>query len=313
MPIDTSASSAFLSGKWEVEIHPLGRQITLEAPSPSTAAFPLKCGSGCTYAGLAATDRLFGLPSVPITVSYVYLWGSFDGGEFSISMKEMQLFGGLRLNESLSPLLTDSGTPNFWLEGLMTVKLLLNGSDRPLSLVSRNAVLQTGRALSWPPYNTVMSDRSGPNQYVVENGNPDEPILTLWSGSITIEAGPVDFLEVTVPVSHFQVNPVGQRGLLLEWEDIRKEMPVVQSYNVYRCLADGGLNRGQPELLARGLDVPRFVDTGYDGQQLFSYQIRPVHTDKFGTELVLGANKWLYYSPTQPFHGEQLISTGYSL
>lgn len=131
--------------------------------------------SGPATMGVDVSQKLSG---VPVTVPFVYLGGSFDGGKFSISMKNTQLLGGLRLDANHSPLLAAASAPNFLAGRIDDVKIILNGSDRPMSLVSRNHVLQTGRAESWPPYNTMMSDRSGPNEYVAENGNPDDVVMT---------------------------------------------------------------------------------------------------------------------------------------
>lgn len=314
MPIDTGTSSAFLTGKWEVDIHPLGSRVVLECDDASITDedVPMKCSSRCRAPETMGVDVSRNLSGVPVTVPFVYLSGSFDGGKFSISMKNTQLLGGLRLDANHSPLLAAVSAPNFWLEGLMTVKILLKGSDRPMSLVSRNPVLQTGRAESWPPYNTMMSDRSGPNEYVAENGNPNEVMLTLWAGSITIKNGPVDYLEVGIPVRNYQVNPGANRGLLIEWDDVRERMPVVQAYNVYKLRADGALNLAPPQLLGRNLTETRFVDATFDDQQLYAYQIRPIHTDVFGTELVLGSEKAMFFAPTQPVHRDQLSATGFN-
>lgn len=49
MPIDTITSSAFLTGKWEVDIHPLGSRVGLECDDASIADehVAMKCSSRC--------------------------------------------------------------------------------------------------------------------------------------------------------------------------------------------------------------------------------------------------------------------------
>jgi len=134
------------------------------------------------------------------------LAGENELGVYTISMYRDALFGGLRLNEAGEPLLTDEKTPNFWLEGLMTIKIRLHDSAEVLSLVSRQPVLQVGQATTWPPYNTVMRDVSGPNEYMRESEPDGEPFLLLWSGSITIGEHESPFLAADITIDTFQVQ-----------------------------------------------------------------------------------------------------------
>lgn len=126
----------------------------------------------------------------------------------------------------------------------------------------------------------------------------------MWAGSITIKNGPADYLEVGIPVRNYQVNPSANRGLLIEWDDIRARMPVVQAYNVYKLRTDGALNLAPPQLLGRNLTETGFVDVTFDGQQLYAYQIRPI--------LVLGSEKATFFAPTQPVHRDQLSAAGFN-
>jgi hypothetical protein len=264
----------------------------------------------------SALDDLVGLPLSTVTVDVVHLEGINEIGTFTISMFEENLFGALRLDKKGNPFLGIPEAPNFWLEGRMTIKLKLAGSDQVLSLVSRQPVLQTGRATSWPPYNTVMRDVSGPNEYVPIDDQDGDPVLILWSGSITIGSQISRFLATDIPIRSFhyvETNDINRiLGVVLLWDDVRMQVPEIDHYHVYRRALSCDQTPEPWQQIGGHLHKRTLVDSTFDGSTAVTYKVRQVFVDALGDEVVGGCNNSTEFTvPALPSNRAQLLTAGF--
>ena len=261
-------------------------------------------------------DRNTGAGLSTVAVEIVHLTAENDLGVFTISMLQDALFGALRVSmEDQAPLLSDDeDQPNFWLEGLMTIKYRLTGSDEVVSLASRHPVLQVGRATSWPPYNTVMQDVSGPNEYFRTDDPRREPAFLLWSGSITITNRPSPFLEADIVIDSFEYlgGTAGQTtGVTLHWTDQRAAVPLIDHYHVLRKQYDLH-GSGEWQRLGGCINQPAAVtDHTFDGSNSVTYKVRQVFVDPLGDEVHGCGRETDYTVPAFPQNHGQLQEAGF--
>jgi hypothetical protein len=301
-------STAELAGEWEVEILPLGQRITLRAgPGPLQPQCNSWCGASVA-ARLAPTE--YGLANVSVEI--VHLAAENDLGVFTISMLDDSLFGSLRVNEAGQPLLTADDSPNFWLEGLMTIKFRLHGSEEIVSLASRQPVLQVGRATSWPPYNTTMHDVSGPNEYYRRDNQAGDPLLLLWSGSITILDHESPFLATDIIIHSFDYLYSGSEieGVRLNWTDKRAEVELIDHYHVLRRAHDVH-GTGSWEQVGGCISGDTFVDRNFNGTQPITYKVRQVFIDPLGDEVHGCGMETDFTVPALPASPHQLRASGF--
>jgi len=305
-------STAMLSGRWEVEVLPLDQKVNLVAGQGDELT--VECNSWCRTKRPALDDAV-GLPLSTVTVEVVHLAGRSEVGTFTISMFEKDLFGGLRLDTTGKPFLGDPDVPNFWLEGRMTIKLKLAGSNQVLSLVSRKPVLQTGRATSWPPYNTVMRDVSGPNEYVPVDKQDGDPILILWSGSITIEGQPSPFLATDIPIRSFnyvETGDVGRiDGVVLRWDDVRAQVAEIDHFHVYKRVYGVDQAHGPWQQIGGHLRENTLLDKTFDGSAAVTYKVRQIMVDALGDEVMGCGNETEFTVPALPSNRAQLFAAGF--
>lgn len=262
-----------------------------------------------------APEESASLPLSAIAVPNVYLGGISELGRFSISMFEGDLIGGLRLNNKGKPFLAEKSNPNFWLEGRMTIKLQPTGTEEIISLVSRKPVLQTGRVKAWPPYNTVMHDVSGPNEYVPIDAQDGPPFMLLWSGSITIGNEPHDFLSTDIPIRSFEYVRGGEpdrvRGVKLAWDDMRAQIPSIYYYQVYKRELGTGIATTGWERVGGNIEANNIVDESFDGSKAMTYWVRQVFVDHLGDEFIGLGSLSPFTVPALPRNVEQLRVAGF--
>jgi hypothetical protein len=234
-------------------------------------------------------------------------------GVFTISMLKDALFGGIRLDANGEPLSTDADTPNFWLEGLMTIKFRLSGSDEVVSLASRQPVLQVGRATSWPPYRTTMRDVSGPNEYYRIDDPAGNPVLLLWSGSITITDRPSPFLAADIVVKSFEYRTTDLEdvsGVTIRWTDRRNEIALIDHYHVFRRRFD--LHESTDWQRVGGcISADSYFDPDFDGSASTTYKVRQVFVDPLGDEIHGCGRETEFTVPALPTNRGQLRASGF--
>jgi hypothetical protein len=309
-----TVSTATLSGEWEVEFLPLKKEMVLKAGVDKNDVFTPQCNSWCKTQTVAM-DLLADVQVASVYVETVHLAGQSDIGTFTISMFDEDLFGSLHINRRGKPFLGDRGKPNFWLEGRMTIKLQPKGSSEIISLVSRKPILQAGRADSWPPYNTVMHDVSGPNEYVPIDDPKGKPVLVLWSGAITIGKGPSPFLATDIRIHSFQYVETGKgnrvNGVELFWNDARSKVPLIDYYHVHKREFSIHQDRGPWERIGGNIKGSSFVDKSFDGSAPVTYKARQVFQDPFGDEVRGCGNETEFTVPAVPANREQLKQAGF--
>jgi hypothetical protein len=301
-------STANLSGKWEVDVVPLQKRFVLEAGAED-APLREECNSWCARL-VPSVDAVRKVSTATVTVESVHLSGEADFGTFTISMYEKDLFGALMLDSNGNPQQGPADSPNFWLEGRMTLKVRFRDSQEILSLVSRKPVLQTGRAESWPPYNTVMRDISGPNEYVAVDNQNGPAVAVLWSGSITIGGKPSPFLAANIPIRSFQYQEKGAAratgGITLQWDDIRQQIPTIDHYHLYKRnfgAHDGGSDW---KMIGGHIKENKFFDATYDGLSAVTYKVRQIMVDTLGDEVMGCGDETEFTVPARPHNIEQL-------
>ncbi len=305
-------STAELSGKWEVEIRALDRRFELAA---GIGQFRPECNSWCSRQ-LAAHEEASGSGLATVAVESVHLAGEAEFGVFTISMFRDALFGALRVDGKGTPLqLEEEEKPNFWLEGLMSIKLRLRDTDEVISLVSRQPVLQVGRAKEWPPYGTVMRDVSGPNEYVPVDDPTAEPVVLLWSGSITIGNKPSEFLATDVTVDKFEYLNNGEEraahGVRLHWPDKRESVPQIQHYHVFRRAYDPHGVHGEWTRVAGCVDGDSVIDEAFDGSVAVTYKVRQIYVDVLGDDVQGCGHETEFTVPAFPSNWRQLQASGF--
>jgi len=184
-----------------------------------------------------------------------------------------------------------------------------------MSLVSRKPVLQTGRATTWPPYNTVMRDVSGPNEYVPIDKQDGDPVLVLWSGSITIGGEPSPFLATDIPIRSFhyvESKDIGRiAGVVLQWDDVRKQVPVIDHFHVYKRAY--GVDQAHTPWQQIGGHVfeNTLVDKTFDGSAAVTYKVRQIFVDVLGDEVMGCGNETEFTVPALPSNRAQLFAAGF--
>ena len=304
-------STAELKGEWDVEVLPLNKRFVLKAGED---AYSPQCNSWCK-ARTASLDKESGASMSTVTVETVHLAGESEVGLYTISMARDALYGSLRLDSEGKPhQAEDESEPNFWLEGLMTIKMRFAGSDEVISLVSRQPVLQVGRASSWPPHNTKMHDVSGPNEYVRQDDPESGPVVLLWSGSITITDKVSAFLAADNHITSYSYvqdaldAPV--TGVRFSWEDHRADVPLIDHYNVFRRPFETH-DAGKWERIATGVQDDSFTDHEFDGSIPMTYKVRQIFVDPFGDEVQGCGTETDYTVPALPSNQAQLVATGF--
>jgi len=301
-------STAELTGEWEVEILQAQQRITLQAGDGELSP---ECNSWCSKETVSRDGRT-GDKAATVSVEIVHLAAKNEFGVFTISMLDEALFGGVRLGDEGRPLLTADESPNFWLEGLMTIKLRLTGSKEVISLVSKQPVLQVGRATSWPPYNTTMRDVSGPNEYYRADDPDKRPFLVLWGGSITIGDKPSAFLAANITIDSFEYlgEATAPHGVKLSWVDQRPEVPLIDHYHVLRRLHDLH-GAGSWKQIGGCIDGDALVDPDFDGRDAVTYKVRQVFVDVLGDEVRGCGIETDFTVPALPTNREQLAASGF--